>query len=372
MSRWLAGCGLDVIAWRAGRRQRADGDRARVRRRRRGGDVRSGLRAATCRDRTGRPPDARARGRSRDARARPGPAPLTSFWTDQYGMRIQYLGNARLADAIEIDGDPDDRNFTAIFSRAGRAVAALLVDRPRASPSGSRADRERNRHDLPGRIDEGACAAHGDCVDLAPEVFELDDVARVIGTAPDDVLLAAAEACPSAAIRDRRSADRRAGLPLNDRSSRRPPRRSSRPGRPRAPFASCRRSRRDRRLRLGCGARRRATRRRGLGARRRRRSRRRSGGRRGRWSPSRPTGRSSGQAASRRGSGTARRGAAMRAGRARARWTDRQRLGREPDALLARAGSPTTSAPPSRRSRAAPRPPTERPASHASTDTCAA
>ena len=50
------------------------------------------------------------------------------------------------------------------------------------------------------RIDESACAAHGDCVDLAPEVFELDDVARVIGTAPDDVLMAAAEACPSAAI----------------------------------------------------------------------------------------------------------------------------------------------------------------------------
>jgi ferredoxin len=50
------------------------------------------------------------------------------------------------------------------------------------------------------RIDDSACAAHGDCVDMAPEVFELDDVARVIGTAPDDVLLAAAEACPSAAI----------------------------------------------------------------------------------------------------------------------------------------------------------------------------
>ncbi|MGZ6609210.1 MAG: ferredoxin [Solirubrobacteraceae bacterium] len=50
------------------------------------------------------------------------------------------------------------------------------------------------------RIDESACAAHGDCVAMAPEVFELDDVARVIGTAPDEVLLAAAEACPSAAI----------------------------------------------------------------------------------------------------------------------------------------------------------------------------
>lgn len=50
-------------------------------------------------------------------------------------------------------------------------------------------------------IDEDGCAAHGDCVDLAPAVFRLDDIASVIGTGPDDLLLAAAEACPSTAIR---------------------------------------------------------------------------------------------------------------------------------------------------------------------------
>lgn len=50
------------------------------------------------------------------------------------------------------------------------------------------------------QVDESACVAHGDCVDMAPEVFELGEVARVIGTAPDDLLLAAAEVCPSAAI----------------------------------------------------------------------------------------------------------------------------------------------------------------------------
>lgn len=50
-------------------------------------------------------------------------------------------------------------------------------------------------------IDESACAAHGDCVEIAPEVFILEDVARVIGTGPDELLLAAAEACPSTAIR---------------------------------------------------------------------------------------------------------------------------------------------------------------------------
>lgn len=65
----------------------------------------------------------------------PGTSPLTSFWTDQYGIRIQYLGNASLADSVQIDGLPEERSFTATFSRAGRPVAALLVGRPWALPS---------------------------------------------------------------------------------------------------------------------------------------------------------------------------------------------------------------------------------------------
>lgn len=65
----------------------------------------------------------------------PGAAPPTSFWTDQYGIRIQYLGDARLADAFTLDGDPSSRNFTATFTRAGRPVAALLVDRARTLPA---------------------------------------------------------------------------------------------------------------------------------------------------------------------------------------------------------------------------------------------
>jgi ferredoxin len=58
-------------------------------------------------------------------------------------------------------------------------------------------------------IDEDACSAHGDCADLAPEVFTVDDVARVSDTAPDELLLAAAEVCPTTAIRivDRRSGE---------------------------------------------------------------------------------------------------------------------------------------------------------------------
>jgi len=49
-------------------------------------------------------------------------------------------------------------------------------------------------------VDTSACAGHGDCVDIAPSVFVLDDVATVIGSGPDDLLVEAAEACPAAAI----------------------------------------------------------------------------------------------------------------------------------------------------------------------------
>jgi len=51
------------------------------------------------------------------------------------------------------------------------------------------------------RIDARACAAHGDCEDLAPEIFLLDgDVATIIGDGPGDLLLEAARVCPSVAI----------------------------------------------------------------------------------------------------------------------------------------------------------------------------
>ena len=35
------------------------------------------------------------------------------------------------------------------------------------------------------QIDETACAAHGDCEAIAPEVFRVGDTAVVIGTGPD-------------------------------------------------------------------------------------------------------------------------------------------------------------------------------------------
>jgi NADPH-dependent 2,4-dienoyl-CoA reductase/sulfur reductase-like enzyme len=64
----------------------------------------------------------------------PPSGPRPSFWSDQYGTRIQFAGDARGAEGVEIDGDPDARDFTALFHRGGVATAGLLVGRPRALP----------------------------------------------------------------------------------------------------------------------------------------------------------------------------------------------------------------------------------------------
>ncbi len=66
-------------------------------------------------------------------------APLAGFWSDQYGVRIQYLGYADEADAMSLDGDPARRDFTALWTRDGLPVAALLVGRPREVPAVRRA-----------------------------------------------------------------------------------------------------------------------------------------------------------------------------------------------------------------------------------------
>ena len=50
------------------------------------------------------------------------------------------------------------------------------------------------------KVDELACAGHGDCAVVAPDVFDIEDIAVVIGTGPDDLILEAARACPSTAI----------------------------------------------------------------------------------------------------------------------------------------------------------------------------
>jgi ferredoxin len=50
-------------------------------------------------------------------------------------------------------------------------------------------------------IDTLACAAHGDCAEIAPEIFRVEETAVVIHRAlQDDLILAAAEVCPAVAI----------------------------------------------------------------------------------------------------------------------------------------------------------------------------
>lgn len=50
------------------------------------------------------------------------------------------------------------------------------------------------------KVDELACAGHGDCAVVAPDVFDVEDVAIVVGTGPDDLIMEAAKSCPSTAI----------------------------------------------------------------------------------------------------------------------------------------------------------------------------
>jgi 3-phenylpropionate/trans-cinnamate dioxygenase ferredoxin reductase subunit len=65
----------------------------------------------------------------------PGPPVMTSFWTDLFDTRIQYLGHAGLADEVSFDGDCQSRDFSATFVRNGRPFAGLLVARPHELPA---------------------------------------------------------------------------------------------------------------------------------------------------------------------------------------------------------------------------------------------
>ena len=65
----------------------------------------------------------------------PGTPPLPSFWSDQYGVRIQCVGHPHHGDEVAVEGDPAARDFEAVFSRGGIPVAGLAVGRPRAIPA---------------------------------------------------------------------------------------------------------------------------------------------------------------------------------------------------------------------------------------------
>ncbi|MEU6258008.1 FAD-dependent oxidoreductase [Streptomyces sp. NPDC047043] len=54
------------------------------------------------------------------------------FWSDQYGVKIQFAGHAAGADSVTVEeGAADDRNVLAVYRRAGNPVAVLGLNQPR-------------------------------------------------------------------------------------------------------------------------------------------------------------------------------------------------------------------------------------------------
>jgi hypothetical protein len=59
-----------------------------------------------------------------------GPRELPLFWSDQFGLRLQYVGHAAGWSSVELEGGLDE--FRARYlDRDGRPVAALVANRPR-------------------------------------------------------------------------------------------------------------------------------------------------------------------------------------------------------------------------------------------------
>jgi 3-phenylpropionate/trans-cinnamate dioxygenase ferredoxin reductase subunit len=54
------------------------------------------------------------------------------FWSDQYGVRIQFAGHREDGDTVRIvEGDPEQRAFLAVYERDGRPVAVLGMNQPK-------------------------------------------------------------------------------------------------------------------------------------------------------------------------------------------------------------------------------------------------
>jgi NADPH-dependent 2,4-dienoyl-CoA reductase/sulfur reductase-like enzyme len=58
--------------------------------------------------------------------------PVPYFWSDQFGIRFQVLGNPGGTDEVEIvDGSLEEGKFVALFGRAGRLRAVMAIGKPR-------------------------------------------------------------------------------------------------------------------------------------------------------------------------------------------------------------------------------------------------
>jgi NADPH-dependent 2,4-dienoyl-CoA reductase/sulfur reductase-like enzyme len=57
--------------------------------------------------------------------------PIPYFWSHQYDTRFQFVGTGRPDDDVEVvEGTIDEGKFVATYTRDGRTVGALCVNRP--------------------------------------------------------------------------------------------------------------------------------------------------------------------------------------------------------------------------------------------------
>ncbi|HEX4872417.1 MAG TPA: FAD-dependent oxidoreductase [Nevskiaceae bacterium] len=57
-------------------------------------------------------------------------APVPWFWSDQYDLKLQMAGLNEGYDQVVLRGDPQQRQFSAFYLRAGQVLAADSVNRP--------------------------------------------------------------------------------------------------------------------------------------------------------------------------------------------------------------------------------------------------
>jgi NADPH-dependent 2,4-dienoyl-CoA reductase/sulfur reductase-like enzyme len=67
-----------------------------------------------------------------DHSATPQPLNLPYFWSDQYGVTLQFVGHACDAERVEIEaGEPETHSFLAVYYRGEEPVGVLGVNQPR-------------------------------------------------------------------------------------------------------------------------------------------------------------------------------------------------------------------------------------------------
>ena len=58
-------------------------------------------------------------------------SPVPYFWSDQFGLKVQFVGETAPGDEVSVvEGSVDEERFLAAYGRAGRLVAALGIRRP--------------------------------------------------------------------------------------------------------------------------------------------------------------------------------------------------------------------------------------------------